>query len=112
MEKSQTFYKEQFGFKIDRTKKDPNGEYWICHMKHPSTPFQIELTSYPNGDYADDLKWKLQGEFHLAFYVDNFEEAFKKHKAEGIVVFENLKWNLYFVADPDGNWIEIMKEGK
>jgi predicted enzyme related to lactoylglutathione lyase len=27
MEKSQTFYKEQFGFKIDRTKKDPNGEY-------------------------------------------------------------------------------------
>ncbi len=112
MEVSLDFYKNTLGFEVVSNNRDANDEYWIVHMKHKSSAFQIELTSYPKGDYADDLKWKLQGEFHLAFYVDDFESAYKLHKEKGIIVFENLEWNLYFIADPDGNWIEIMRENE
>lgn len=109
MEKSIQFYVGNLGFTVRNRSTSPELEYDICHMTHPSTNFELELTSYPKGDYKDKLKHELQGEFHIAFYCDDFENTFKKHKEQGIVVFENLDWDLYFIGDPDGHWVEIMK---
>ena len=47
-------------------------------------------------------------EFHLAFYVDDYEAALKKHKEMGVVAYENADMGIYFIADPDGYWTEII----
>lgn len=51
-----------------------------------------------------------EGEFHLAFTVDDFGKMYEKHKAMGVICFENKEMGVYFIADPDGYWIEIVPE--
>jgi lactoylglutathione lyase len=51
-------------------------------------------------------------EFHLAFIVDDFQEALKKHKEMNCVCFENSKMGIYFINDPDGYWLEIIPSKK
>ena len=38
----------------------------------------------------------------------DYEAAHAKHKEMGCVVYENEKMGIYFIADPDGYWIEIL----
>ena len=38
--------------------------------------------------------------------------GFSKHKEMGCVCFENPGMGIYFIADPDGYWIEIVPEKK
>lgn len=49
-----------------------------------------------------------EGEFHLAFRAEDFDELYAKHKAMGCVCFENTSMGVYFIEDPDGYWIEIV----
>ena len=48
-------------------------------------------------------------EIHLAFSVDDYEGAHKLHEEMGCICFENKAMGLYFIADPDGYWIEILR---
>ena len=50
-------------------------------------------------------------EFHVAFYVDDYAGALAKHKAMNCVVYENEAMGIYFIADPDGYWTEIIPAG-
>ena len=36
--------------------------------------------------------------------------ARKKHDEMGVVVFVNESMGIYFIADPDGYWLEIIPE--
>lgn len=47
-------------------------------------------------------------EIHLAFAVDDFDAAYKKHKEMGCICFENPSMGIYFIEDPDGYWLEIV----
>ncbi|MGN0469102.1 MAG: lactoylglutathione lyase, partial [Acutalibacteraceae bacterium] len=47
-------------------------------------------------------------EFHLAFKADDFDAAHKKHEEMGCICFENAQMGIYFIADPDGYWLEIV----
>lgn len=49
-----------------------------------------------------------EGEFHLAFTTDHFEEAHREHQEMGVICFENPGMGIYFIEDPDGYWIEIV----
>ena len=51
-----------------------------------------------------------EGEFHLAFVTDEYDALYAKHKAMGCVCFENPAMGIYFIADPDGYWIEIVPQ--
>jgi lactoylglutathione lyase len=42
--------------------------------------------------------------------MDEYAAARKKHDEMGVVCFENLKMGIYFIADPDGYWIEILPD--
>jgi len=36
--------------------------------------------------------------------------AYELHKKNGVICYENKDMGLYFIADPDGYWIEILPE--
>jgi len=70
-----------------------------------TTSHLLELTWLRDMDRPYNLG---DNEFHLAFRVDDFEAAYKKHKEMGVICYENKKMGLYFIADPDGYWLEIV----
>ena len=54
-------------------------------------------------------KYKLgDNELHIAFKVDDYDQAYKKHKKMGCICYENPKMGIYFISDPDNYWIEII----
>jgi len=44
--------------------------------------------------------------------VDDFDAAYKRHKEMGVVCYENTAMGIYFIADPDGYWLEILPPGR
>ena len=44
----------------------------------------------------------------LAFTVDDYAAAHALHKEMGCICFENEAMGIYFIADPDGYWLEIV----
>ena len=71
------------------------------------SPFQLELTWLRDRKEPYNLG---ECEFHLAFHTDEYEKLYAKHKEMGCVCFENPAMGIYFIADPDGYWIEIVPE--
>jgi lactoylglutathione lyase len=105
LEKSLKFYKEALDLTPVREKKAEDGSFQLVYLGDGKSDFTLELT------YLTDRKepYNLgECEFHLAFHVDDFEEAYKKHKEMGIICFENPGMGIYFISDPDGYWIELV----
>ena len=109
LEKSIKFYDEALGLKVVREKNAKDESYKIVYLGDGITNFQLELTWLADRKEKYDLG---DEEFHLAFEVDNYEEAFKKHKKMNCVVFVNEKMGIYFITDPDGYWLEILPPKK
>ncbi len=103
LEKSLAFYSEALGLK-EVKRKDTEG-FTLVFLGDGTTQHQLELTYLKDRTQPYNLG---ENEFHLAFVVDDYEEALKKHKAMNCVVFENPGMGIYFIADPDGYWIEII----
>jgi len=45
---------------------------------------------------------------HIAFRVDDFDAFHALHEEMGCIVRENPRMGLFFITDPDGQWIEIL----
>ena len=105
LDKSIKFYEEALGLKVVREKNAEDGSYKIVYLEDGITNFQLELTWLADRTEKYDLG---DEEFHLAFRVDNYEEAFKKHKEMDCVVYVNEKMGIYFITDTDGYWLEIV----
>lgn len=81
----------------------PEDGSWInTFMGNDGVPFEIELTwnrgrvePYENGGK----------DTHIAFVVDAAHEL---HEKMGCIIRENPRMGLYFIADPEGQWIEIL----
>jgi len=89
--------------------EDPSGAFILVYLKSPYTEHELELTWLRDWDRPYNLG---DNEFHLAFYVDDYEAALKKHKEMDVVAYENADMGIYFIADPDGYWTEIIPTGK
>ena len=50
-------------------------------------------------------------EYHLAMTADDYEAAHARHQEMGCICFENPDMGIYFIEDPDGYWIEIVRDG-
>lgn len=105
MERSLAFYREALGLVEKRRKEASDGSYLICYIGNQASDFELELTWMKAYDRPYDLG---DCEFHLAFRVDDFEAAHQKHQEMGCIVFENPEMGIYFIADPDGYWLEII----
>ena len=103
LDKSVRFYEEALGFKVLRTKKVVGREMTLVFMGADDDVERIELMNTPQ--YIAGTGSELN---HLAICVDDMEEARALHEKMGCIQMVNEKAGLYYIADPDGNWIEIL----
>ena len=99
------FYEKALGFHVVREMGPEDGSWTNTFMSNDEAPFEIELT-WNNGrtePYENAGK-----DVHIAFEVDDFDAFHALHEEMGCIVFENTEMGLYFIADPDGTWIEIL----
>lgn len=105
LNKSISFYKEALGLTEVRRKEAQDGSFVLVFLGDGVTDFSLELTWLRDRTEKYDLG---ESEYHLAFVVNNYDEAYEKHKEMGIIVYENEAMGIYFIADPDGYWLEIL----
>lgn len=106
LEKSLNFYEEALGLTEIRRKEAADGSFIIVFLGDGESTHQLELTWLR--DWKKDSYNLGDNEFHLAFRTDNLEASFQKHKEMNCVCYENPAMGIYFIADPDGYWIEIV----
>lgn len=106
LEKSMKFYEEALGLTEVRRKEAADGSFIIVFLGDGESKHQLELTWLR--DWKKDSYNLGDNEFHLAFRTDDIEASLKKHKEMDCVCFENKAMGIYFIADPDGYWIEIV----
>lgn len=109
LDKSLQFYRDALGLQEVRRKTAADGSFILVYLRDGVTAHSLELTWLRDWDRSYNLG---DNEFHLAFAVDDFESAFEKHKEMGCVCFENPSMGIYFIADPDGYWLEIIPARK
>ena len=107
LSKSLAFYREALGLRKVRTYEQPDGEFTLVNISDEANNYQIELTwlrdrkeAYNHGD----------NELHLAFVTDDYEAAHSKHTEMDCICYENKAMGIYFIADPDGYWLEIVPD--
>ena len=105
LEKSLNFYKQALGLTETRRKEAEDGSFVLVFLGDGVTPHRLELTWLRDRTEPYNLG---DNEFHLAFQVDDFEAGHKRHESMGCICWENPKMGIYFIADPDGYWIEIL----
>lgn len=107
LEKSIAFYQEAFGLEVVDEISPEDGSWKIVYMGNDTTEFRLELTW--NEGRTDPYETGGR-DIHLAFVVEDIEEAHALHEKMGVIVHENMKMGVYFVSDPDGLFLEVMAE--
>ena len=105
LQKSMEFYEKALGLKETSRIESEDGSFTIVYLGDGVTPHNLELTWLRDWDRPYNLG---DNEFHLALRVDDFEAAHELHKEMGCICFENEAMGIYFIADPDSYWIEII----
>ena len=107
LERSKQFYAEALdlhevgGFDADSDLK-------IIHLADSyDSHHKLELTFNFNRSEPYNLG---DNKVHLAFTTKNFAESYVRHKKMHCICQENLELGIYFIVDPDGYRIEIMRE--
>lgn len=105
LEKSLAFYKEALGLTVQRRIGPEDGSWENVYVGNDAADFTVELTwnrgrtePYDNGGR----------DTHLAFEVDDMDEARALHERMGCICFVNERMGIYFIEDPDGCWLEIV----
>lgn len=110
LDKSVSFYKDALDLAPVREKEAADGSFRLVFLGDAmGSDFQLELTWLRDRTTPYNLG---ECEFHLAFLTDRFDELYARHKTMGCICFENKAMGIYFIADPDGYWIEIVPEKK
>ena len=105
LEQSLAFYEKALDLREVRRKEAQDGSFVIVFMGDAAgSVHQLELTWLRDWDRPYNLG---DNEFHLAFTVEDFEAAHRRHQEMGCICYENQQMGIYFISDPDGYWIEI-----
>ena len=105
LNKSIAFYQQALGLKEVRRKEASDGSFILVFLGDGQTPHSIELTWLRDRTEAYNLG---ENEFHIAFTVDDFAAAHALHSEMGCICYENKGMGIYFIADPDGYWLEVV----
>lgn len=109
LEKSVAFYQEALGFKEIRRYQPEDKSFTLVFMGDGVKDYQIELTWLRDRKEPYNLG---DNEIHMAVRTDDFDGAYELHKKMGCICYENKAMGLYFIADPDGYWTEILPKKK
>ena len=107
LNKSLAFYEKALG--LHEIRRISGDGFIIVYIGNEETSFELELTWLAEHPQPYNLG---EEEFHLAFAVDEFDEAYKLHKEMGCICFENPSMGIYFIQDPDGYWLEVVPTRK
>ena len=107
LNKSIAFYQQALGLKEVRRKEASDGSFILVFLGDGQTPHSIELTWLRDRTEPYNLGGN---EFHIAFTVDDFAAAHALHSEMGCICYENNGMGIYFIADPDGYWIEVVPQ--
>ena len=107
LEKSLDFYKKALGFCEVKRKASPDGSYCLVFLGDGSTDHLIELTWLRDRHTPYDLS---DNEIHLAVRADDFAQRYALHNSMGCVCQDLVDNHFYFIADPDGYWIEVIEQ--
>lgn len=105
LERSLDFYQRALDLKEVRRIAPEDGSFILVFLGDGVTPHRLELTWLRDRKEKYDLG---DNEIHLAFTVDDYDAAYRRHKEMGVVCYENPKMGIYFIEDPDGYWVEIV----
>jgi lactoylglutathione lyase len=106
LDRSIKFYTRELKMKLlfKAKIKETGGE--VAWLKSDGSSQILELNWYPE-EYAYGGSSGLD---HLAFQVDDADKAYgeltRRSRGE-IKPFDEGRWRLGYIKDPDGNWIEI-----
>lgn len=106
LEKSVKFYKEALGMEEVKRKSAEDGSFTLVFMGDGQTENQLELTWLRDHTEPYNLG---DNESHICFKVEDYNTAHDLHKRMGCICYENTKMGLYFIEDPDGYWLEIVR---
>jgi len=105
LNKSLAFYKEALGLIEKKRYEQPEGLFILVFLEDGLSKHQLELTWLRDWNKPYHLG---DNEFHLAFVTKDYEAAYQKHLDMGCVCQES-NGRFYFIEDPDGYWLEIIK---
>lgn len=105
IEKSLEFYQKALGLEETKRKVAKDGSFILVFLGDGESSHKLELTWLRDWERPYNLG---DNEFHLAFRVDDFEGAYKLHKEMDCICYENKEMGIYFIADPDNYWVEIL----
>jgi lactoylglutathione lyase len=105
LERSLDFYEKALGLHEVSRKKAEDGSFILVYLGDGQTPFQLELTWLRDRKEPYNLG---DNESHIAFFAEDKAAAHALHEQMGCICFENKAMDLYFIADPDGYWLEIL----
>ena len=105
LEKSLEFYKNALGLVETKRTVAEDGSFILVFLGDGESTHKLELTWLRDWDRPYNLG---DNEFHLALRVDDFDAAYNLHKELGCICYENKEMGIYFIADPDNYWIEIL----
>jgi catechol 2,3-dioxygenase-like lactoylglutathione lyase family enzyme len=111
MDRSLKFYTEFLGLKKIRNGTMGHGGKWVL-LEDPRSHQRLELNWYPRDSPYASTYISGEGLDHIGFKVQNASSTFKKLVSKGATPAltpkdENGISGLYYLKDPDGNWIEF-----
>ncbi|MCL2674873.1 MAG: VOC family protein [Defluviitaleaceae bacterium] len=108
LKQSLMFYEEALGLREVRRKEAEDGSFILVFLGDGETGFVLELTWLRDWEKPYNLG---DNEKHLCVRVaDDYAQVREFHREKGWICYENEKMGLYFIADPDGYWVEILPE--
>ena len=105
LEKSLAFYQQALGLVEVRRKNASDGSFTLVYLGDGKSDYQLELTWMRDRKEPYNLG---DNEIHIAFRVEDKTKAYALHKQMDCICYENHEMGLYFIADPDGYWIEVL----
>jgi lactoylglutathione lyase len=106
LEASLAFYREALGLEPRARKEAADGHFTLCFLRNELADFELELTWLRDKQGRYELG---DNETHVCFSVADYEVAHKLHASMGCICYENTDMGLYFIEDPDGYWLEIVR---
>lgn len=108
-DRSLKFYSDALGLKEVGHIDGPDGAFTITYLGDGETSFRLEITCMRDHPQAYDLG---ENETHLAMRLSvgqDYDKLLAYHKEMGVVCYENPTMGIYFIEDPDGYWIELLR---
>ncbi len=105
LDRSISFYNKALNLKEVRRIEAEDGSFIIVFLGDGKTGHTLELTWLSGREEPYNLG---ENEIHMAVRTEDVDAAFKLHSDMGCVAYVNESMNLYFIADPDGYWTEIL----